>query len=240
MTLEELLELVKDNSEATKFINGLQDTNNTNVQTINKNETLINNLKTDLDKFKAGNSLVKEKLGLDQLNGDTLSEALTKLKSGKGDDGLKAEIENLQKMLNDSNVATETLKSDFANKERDWNTKDIISKYVNHESVIPTARQDVENRIRNAMSYDENNQPVFLNEDGTTKYINGQKADFETMYAEVKTNSPHLFKGETKSGSDAQANQGGSGQGLGKMSETERLELFRRDPEKFNQLKKQG
>lgn len=208
MDFEKLLELVGDNTEAVNFIKGVQETSTTNVQTINKNETLINNLKEDLGKYKQGNSLVKSTLGLEQLNEDSLKEALGKLSKGKTDDSASAEIQQLKDLLDGKNTEFDTLKSDFTNYQRDMNTKDIISKYSGDESVHASARIDVENRIRAVMSYDDNNKPVFKNEDGTTKYINDKPADFDAVFAEIKTTSPHLFNATTASGGGAQGNEG--------------------------------
>lgn len=211
MNFEELLALVTDNEQAVNFINTVKETTDTNVQTINKNETLINNLKGDLDKFKQGNSLVKTTLGIEQLNEDSLSEALGKLKKGSSDEATLAEINNLKSMLEGKNGEFEQLQGKFTDYQRDMNTKDIISKYSTHESVVPSARVDVENRLRAVMSYDDNNKPIFKNEDGSTKYINGVVADFDAVFAEIKTTSPHLFSATTASGGGSQGNNTNSG-----------------------------
>lgn len=233
MNFEELTALVGDNEKAKNFIKGVEETVNTNVQTINKNETLINNLKGDLEKFKQGNSLVKNTLGLEQLNEDSLKEAINSLKKGNPDEKTQNEIKQLQDMLKQKNNEVESLNNKFTQYQRDMNSKDMVKKYATHESVVPTARVDVENRINAMMSYDENNKPIFLNEDGTTKYIDGKAADFEAVFNEIKSNSPHLFVGTTASGGGTQGNQSNNNATVGKIDGTkEEQEAYIR--QKFN------
>lgn len=240
MDFKELLALVGDNAEAKTFIQGVEEQSNLNVQTINKNETLINGLKQDLSKFKEGNSLVKELLGVEQVNKDSLSEALGKLKNTKGDDAFKAELDNKEKVIQDLNSKLNDTVNQMTTQTREYNTSGIISKYANDESVISTAKDDVAMIMKSMLQYNESNEPVFLNSDGTTKYINNKPAGFDDVFAEIRSSKPHLFNKTTKDGGGTQSNNNNGQTSFKDMTETQRVELFRKDPTLFNQLKQQG
>lgn len=229
MDFQKLLELVSDNQEAQSFIKGVQETQETNVQTINKNETLITNLKGDLEKFKQGNSLVKSKLGLEQLNEDSLSEALSKLNKNGGDEALKNEIANLQKLLEEAKTQSTQLENNYVDQIRELKTgatlKDIIAK----AGVIEEAYDDAYSIAKSMMSFDENHNPIFKNADGTTKYLsNGKPMTMEDLPSVLKETKSYMFPRETKSGGGS---KGSDGQGGGQqitMNATEMMKQGRK------------
>lgn len=219
MDFTQLLELLKENQEAQTFIKGVQETQETNVLTINKNETLINNLKGDLDKFKQGNSLVKSKLGLEQLNEDSLSEALNSLKKGDLDAKSKAEIENLQRELEKANGLLTEKESAYTSQIQELKLGTKLSDLINNTSILPEARSDAMQIVKGMMKFDNENNPVFLNEDGTTKYINGKPMGLEDAIGSLQESRAYMFSRDTKGGSNGQGNDNGGSTG-GKLGGT--------------------
>ena len=210
MDFEKLMELVGDNDEAKNFVKGVQETQETNVQTINKNENLINNLKDDLGKFKKGNELVKTKLGIDQLNEDSLNEALQTKNKG-GDEKLIKEIENLKSELDSTSSKYEDTVKQYNSQIQELKVgsklDDISS---NFEFVDNQARKDAITFVKQQMKFNENNEPVFLNEDGTTKYLDGKPMGLDDAFKSIESERPYMFAPSTKGGSQSTSNDGGT------------------------------
>ena len=236
MDFNKLLELLKENQEATNFIKGIQETQETNVTTINKNETLINNLKGDLDKFKQGNNLVKSKLGLEQLNEESLSQALNSLKKGDLDEKSRLEIENLKSELSNSTSLLTEKENAFNTQIRELKLGTQLSDLLVKNGVLPNAVKSASREVSQMMKYDDNNNPIFLNEDGSTKYLNGKPMGLADAIENIKQEHDYMFSRDTKSGGGSQGNDGES-KGFTNMSEAERVQLFKTDPTRFNQLK---
>lgn len=223
MNFEQLLALVGDNVEAQTFIKGVQETQETNVQTINKNESLINNLKGDLEKFKQGNSLVKSKLGLEQLNEESLSEALSKYSKSKDDVVSKAEYENIKAELEKINGKYQEDTSKFNSTIQELKLGTQLQDLIAGTSILPEARQDALQIVKSMMKFNENNEPVFLNEDGTTKYHNGKPFGLADAVSSLQETRPYMFSRDTKSGGGTQPNNGSATTGkLGGTPEEER------------------
>jgi len=105
---EELLKLVGDNAEATALIGTIESkTTSNNDQakaTIDSLTNQFNDIKIEKDKYKAGNALVKEVLGLSLINRDTVSARLKELGTSDSAKDLakqlsekETEIQNIRK-----------------------------------------------------------------------------------------------------------------------------------------------
>ena len=210
MDFKQLLELLNENQEAQNFIKGIQETQETNVLTINKNETLINNLKGDLDKFKQGNNLVKSTLGLEQLNEESLSQALNSLKKGDLDEKSRLEIENLKSELSNSTSLLTEKENAFNTQIRELKLGTQLSDLLVKNGVLPNAVKSASREVSQMIKYDDNNNPIFLNEDGSTKYLNGKPMGLEDAVTDIKTTHDYMFVRDTKSGGGSQGNEGKS------------------------------
>jgi hypothetical protein len=129
MSYEKLKALVGDSEEGLGIIKTLEETASSNVKTINDLERRVTEVSDTRDKYKMGNSTVKNLLGLETINEETLKEFLDKNKGGKGgDEKLVGEINNLKDLLSKTNDEKGVMESDF-NKRFDTQALDNI--YLN-------------------------------------------------------------------------------------------------------------
>lgn len=215
MSWEKIREALGEGHELLGFVDAQKDSISTlqtsfNALEVEKGElvTKVNDIQTSRDKLK---NTIREKTGLETLDSESLDNYLAGIKKGNTDESVKAEIDNWRNELKKTKTEYDTLKSEFTNYQRDMNTKDMISKYVNDESVAPTAKLDLESRLRSAMSYDKDNKPTFKNKDGSTMLIDGKPATMDDVFNNIRQDAIHLFKGTTKSGGSAGGNNSGDG-----------------------------
>jgi len=201
MSWEQIKALVGDNSEMLSFIDNQKTNSDANIITINGLEKSKGEILTELKSFKEGNTLIKNVLGIDKLNEETLKEALNG-KGGKGDEKLTAEIGNLQKLLETANSEKSTLSSEYEGKIQ----KMALDNAISNSGVGATFANEAMyklgiNLIKDGASYEGDNI-IFKNADGTTAYngatpmsiqdkLNGLKAD--PLYS-------GLFKPDVSSG----------------------------------------
>lgn len=209
MSFAKLKELIGDNAEAIKIVDELESTSNTNVETINNLEKSIGEIKETRDKYKNGNSLVKNLLGLENINEETLNDYLSKNKKQGADETLTKEIDNLKKELENSNIKYQDLVNTSNTQIQDLKLGTQLSDLVGSLNIIPEARQDAIAIVKASMSFDENNNPIFRNEDGTTKYVDGKVMTLEHAVKGLEQSRPYMFAGDTKSGGGSQSNNGG-------------------------------
>ncbi len=239
MSFAKLKELIGDNAEAVKIVDELESTSNTNIQTINNLEKSVGEIQETRDKYKSGNSLVKSVLGLDQINEDTLKEFMSNSKGKGGDEKLLAEIDNLKNELATSNSKYDETVSTYNGQIRELKLGSQLDDLVGGLNIIPEARGDAKQIVKSMMSYDSDNNPIFLNEDGTTKYIDGKPMGLNDAVKSLEATRPYMFAKTTANGGGSQNNNGG-GQSFKDMSEADRIALFKSNPTKFNELKQQG
>ena len=111
-----------------------------------------------------------------------------------------------------------------------------LSDLLVKNGVLPNAVKSASREVSQMMKYDDNNNPIFLNDDGSTKYLNGKPMGLADAVTDIKTTHDYMFSRDTKSGGGSQGNDGQS-KGFANMSEAESVQLFKTDPTKFNQLK---
>lgn len=210
MDLEQVLTLVGDNEEAKSFINNLNTTSTNHVETINKNETLINNLKGDLDKFKQGNSLVKSELGIDQLNQDSLSEALSKLKKGSNND---EEISNLKLMIDKLNGEKTDITNGYESKITNLQLDNMIANSTAGANIqSDDAFATVKTLLKQGVVVEEGK--AIYKTDGVTQFgKDNQPLTLESKLESIKSNPIYagFFGKTTAGGGGSQNNNGGSG-----------------------------
>ena len=118
MSWDKVKALLSENAEGLALVEELETTSKKNIDTINSLETKTTGLAEDLSKFKQGNTLVKSLLGIEQVNEETLKEALAGKGKG-GDEKLLAELANFKK-INESLVNDKaTLSSGYEAKLQD-------------------------------------------------------------------------------------------------------------------------
>jgi len=207
---EKLKELVGDNSNALAEIENAQKALQDSTSTINKLEKTNGDLLVEVKKFKEGNSLVKNELGLDELNSDTIKQALSKFKK---DDN--AEVANLQKQL-------ESVTNDYEGKLKDATGK--LNGFVMESALSQTglaqkaanakAYEALKNDVLSGATLDGGNI-VFKNEDGTTRYgNNGKPYGLSDRVAEIEASEDYapFLKATNKGGSGTNPSQNSNGQ----------------------------
>lgn len=211
MSWEQLEALVGDNAEMAGVVKTLKESSTTMTNNYNALEKTNQGLLSDLTKFKAGNTLVKQSLGIDNLNEESLTEALSKLKGKSNDDKLVAEIDNYKNQLESQKNNFETEKGSLINEIRQLKNGSKLNEVIAGAGVIDdaSARSDLAMIVQNMMSYNDKNETVFLNEDGTTKFnVNNQPFTMEDAVNEVLTKRPYLKAGDVKGGSGARESNG--------------------------------
>ena len=227
MSWQKLKELLSESSDGLEIVKGLEATSLSNVSTINSLETKSSALSTDLSKFKLGNTIVKEHLGIEQLNEDTIKEALSKMKGGKGDEASLAEIGNLKKLLEESGVRESTLTTGYEEQLQEMALTNSL-RDIGIDSVASSTRASklLLDDLKSGAVF-ENNLIVYKGADGTTLYGKDNKPLTPTQrFAEMQSSEDYsgFFKADVKRGGGAQHNAGSSSNGLSrsKMSHSEK------------------
>ena len=227
MNYEQLLALIGDNAEAKTFIASIQQTSKDNTDKINTLERKAGEFKTSLDKFKLGNTLIKTSLGIDTLNEETLNEALSNLKGGKGDEKLTAEIANLKTLLETANSDKTTQSNEYESKLQTMALDNAISNSSVGANVANEAMFGiVKNLIKDGATY-ENGEIVYKNSDGTTAFSgSGKPMNINDKISALKSDANYagLFKPDANGGSGTppQNNGGSTGLKRGSMNHSEK------------------
>lgn len=230
MSFAKLLEIVKDNEEAVALVKGLQTSSESLTKEVNRLELVANEA---IDKRNKIKSVVKGTLGVDEITEEALKSLIS---SSKGDDKSKAEIENLQKQLAELANSKVTIEQSYKQKIQTMNLEREIASLGISDEVIPTKLDYLNFRVRQGLSFNDDGMPMFLNDDGSTKYVNGKPMTLQDRYSEILEKEPDLFKPNTKSGTGGQGGHSTVGKAFADMTESEKVALYRQDPNKYRQL----
>lgn len=210
---EKLRAFVGDNAEALALIDTIEGTSNENVQKINDLETTVEAVKQTRDQYKAGNALVKQVLGVDQVNEDTIKEAIKALKGGKGDDANKAEIDNLKKLLKETADERDNLKKDYEGKLQSMALDNALANAGLGANVANEAMYGIVADLVKKGAVLDGDQIVYKNEDGSTIYGDDkQPLNIQTKMDQLKNDPSYagLFKVDVVAGSGTPPRQGGA------------------------------
>lgn len=214
MSLEEVKKALSENSELVAYVEGLSN-KASNVDTltnkVNEFENKFNDAVSTRDKAKANLSLVKNTFGLEEITEEALSE-LKNSKNGKGDEKLLAEIDNLRSQMSTNDNAYKEDSNKLINEIRELRLGSQLSDLIATSNIIDdqTARKDAMNAVKSMMSFNEKNEPIFLKEDGTTRFnANGGTYSMQDAINDVLQQRPYLMARDTKSGGDSRGNSGG-------------------------------
>lgn len=203
---EKLLAFVGDNAEAQELVKSLEGSATSNVDRINTLERQVTDITTTRDKFKTGNTLVKDLLGLEAVNEDSINEALAKFKGNKGDEALTAEIANLKDLLSKSTTENQSLTQSYESKISTMALDNEIANSGVGANVVNEAMFGiVTGLIKQGAAYD-NGKIVYKNEDGSTVYgADKQPLTLSGRMETLKTdpNYAGLFKPVGNSGGGA-------------------------------------
>ena len=170
MSFEKLKGFVGDNQEALEVIKSLESASTANVERINSLESQVNDIKSTRDKYKQGNSLVKDLLGLENINEESLSEFLSNNKAGKGDEKLTAELDNLKQLLEKANNEKESIATEYEGKLSNMALTNAIRDLgIGSLASSPIAEQTILNYLKEGATL-EDGKIVYKKEDGSTVY----------------------------------------------------------------------
>jgi len=238
MDFEELLALVGDNEEAKGFVTGLQSTQKDNVTRINTLETQIGDITATRDKYKNGNKLIKDALGLENINEDSISEYLSKSKKGNPNEALTAEIGNLKSLLETATNEKETLKSEYETKMQKIGIKNSL-RDLGIDAIASSTRtaQDILREMEAGAVADGDN--IVYMQDGKTVYGNdGKPLTKEGKLAQLKSSEEFkpYFKPDALGGSGTQNNNGNGGKQPSDYTEAERVAMYKDNPTQFAEI----
>lgn len=230
MSFEKLIGVLGDNEEAKKIASELQVNFESLTREVNRLELVSNEAIEKRNKIK---SVVKGTLGVDEITEESLKALIS---SSKGDDKSKAEIENLQRQIAEIAKSKQDVELAYKQKIQSMNLEREIASLGIEDEVIPTKLDYLNFRVKSGLSFTEDGQPIFLNEDGSTKYVNGKPMTLKDRYSEILEKEPDLFKPSTKSGTGHESKGGPSGKSFKDMSEQEKVALYRRNPDEYRRL----
>lgn len=239
MTIEKMIELAGSDQAFVDGLKLLQTNTNNNVERINSLETQLTDVKSTRDSFKSGNALVKNLLGLEKINEDTLNEYLANNKKSSGDEKLLAEIDNYKNQMEKQGSDFGAEKDGLISQIRELKNGTLLSDAIAKAGIIDdgVARSDLANTIKGMMSYNDKNEVVFLNDDGATTKFNagGQPYSINDAIVSELEKRPYLKGTDVKSGGGASGNDGSGASGTGKAnlagSKEERMNYI---AEKYN------
>jgi len=198
---DKIIELAGSDSEMVAFLKAEQENSNNNVTRIQTLEKTNSGLLDEVKTFKQGNTLIKESLGLEQVNSDSISEALSKLKNAKGDEKLTNEINNLKGLLENANSEKESIVNDYESKiANNALTNSLRDLGVDALGINPMASKMMLDYLKEGATLDGEN--IVYKKDGVTEY-NGTNVLTPKDKLEAMKNDDNwkaFIKGDVNSG----------------------------------------
>jgi hypothetical protein len=230
---DKLKPLLENNEEGLKILGELESAQSQLTSKLNALEVDAKKAFETRDGVKAQLRLVKEKLGVDEISDEALEKVL---KGKKGDD---TEINNLKTLLEKANKEKEEEISKYQSKLNDYVMRSELTKTgLAQKALNPELYQILESIALQGATVGEDGAIVFRNPDGSTKYSNGGKpmtlAERVTELENSESYAP-MFKAESKNGT-AGKNGATTNKAPSEYSEQERIELFKTNPARFNQI----
>lgn len=193
----QLKKLLEGNDEALGILGEIEKTQSELTQTVNSLEVKFSEARDGRDKVKSQLRFVKDKLGVEELNEDTLAKALKQ----KGDD---AELLNLKAQLEKTAKEKEEIESSYKGKLSNYVMKTELSKTgLAQDAYNSEMYQILEGLVLTGATYQDDGKITFKNEDGSTVYSDkGKPMSLEDKVALIKADPRYapMFKGGTTSG----------------------------------------
>jgi hypothetical protein len=213
---EQLLALIGDNADAKKIVEQLKGSADQNVNQIQALELQLGDVKSTRDKFKEGNSIVKEMLQLEHVNKETIESALAQLKKTNVDDLTQKELSNLKDVIAKITGEKEELQTKMDTKIKDLILDNGIANLgLTSLAVNPLGAEFIQTRLKeNAFVLDDGKSIGFRKADGSTEYHpqSNRPLTLQDKLEDLKTNQDLqiFFKPTVPPGTNTPPN-GGSG-----------------------------
>lgn len=246
MSLEVLEKIAGElgNEELTGALAAVKASFSSNIDRIN---SLEKDVKSSAEKRDAIKTMVRGKLGLDELSEESLDKFLSSNKK-KGNDEFVAEKKQLEDMI----AMLQEEKSGLSNKLQNTINMNKVEKTLNSlgagsETNGEKAYELLLTEASRGVSFNEDGSIVFKANDGTTiRNTDGSPMSIQDRYNQLKDSDEFgfLFKEPaSKSGSGYKGGaRGGEGQvtSLEGLNDAQRVALFRNNPELFRKLAQQN
>jgi len=226
------------NEELAAAVSGLKQSSSSSLDRVNKLES---DLQKAIEKRDRQAQLVKSTFGLEELTEDALKSVLDK--AGKTDpDATKAETQQLMSLAEKLKKENEELSQKYQYTKNQYKIEKSLAKIGALEDTKGSKAYDILlSEITNGATFDENGILIFKANDGTTvRNADSSPVTLEQRYEALKNNEDlsFLFKEKrSKSGSGTSGTQGStSAKAPADYTEQERVDLYRRDPQRFQQL----
>ena len=232
---DEIIGLDGISPEMVAFLQAEKTNSANNVTTIQALEKTKVDLLAEVKNFKQGNTLIKDSLGLEQVNADSIAEAMEKLKNTKGDDKLTNEINNLKSLLETANSEKESIVNDYESKISDNALSNSLRDLgVDALGINPMASKMMLDYLKEGATLDGDN--IVYKKDGVTEYNGTNVLTPKDKLEAMKTddNWKAFIKGDVNSGTGGRESNGG-GKKPTEMSESERVQMFRDNPTLFKE-----
>ena len=227
---EKLLGIIGDNAEAKEIVEKIKESQDELAKAYNQMEIKFNEAKEGRDKVKEQLRLVKNKFGLEELNEEALEKALKM----KGDERFTAEIENLKKTLEEEVNKRKEVENSYKSKLQEVM---LDNAFANSGLVELAANKEtlkiLKMLAKEGATFDENNNIVFKNPDGSTAIVDGRPMTIEDKIKQISSNEAYagLFKPTVNSGANTSPDGVGGVKGGSipeGLSATEMMKMGRR------------
>lgn len=247
MSLEVLEKFATEqgNEELINAVNSIKESLSLSVS---KLSTYEKDLKKAIEKRDATKTLVKTKLGVDDLTEDALDTFLSQIKANP-DERVLNENKSLAEMLSNIKKDKETIESKYNDTVQNYQLEKTLSSLG--------AAQDTENQraydivlseVRRNAKFDDSGNIIFESNDGSIiRNKDGSPATLSDVYNQIKESEEFAFlfkRDRNKGGSGAGGAKGGGAKELAwfdksspEFSLTKQAELFRENPALYNKLK---
>ena len=251
---EKLIGLVGDNQSLKDEITAIQSKittdNETSKATIESLTTQFNDAKSSRDAYKKGNQLVKKALGIDSIDEVGVREKIESLSSNK--DSAK-QIQDLTDALSSKDDEIKTQAEGFTLKMNDFRVNDSLSKGIDSvsETLVddPLIRDAFKGHIlKNVGLVGDVVSPfTMVGDQRVPVIVDGKPQSVEDYTKSVLLGDSFASFRKTQVGSSAGSTGGGKSNGGDEryfdktspdFSLTKQGEIFKRNPEQYNQLSK--
>jgi hypothetical protein len=192
------------NEEVVNAVNGIKETYRSNLERV---KFLEGDLQKSIEKRDHIKNMVRNKLGVEELNEDSIDGVLARLKS-------TPEVDNMNKVIESLRADKESLSSEY---KKTVNLHNLERKLLDLGAIEDTenakAYDIVLKEISKTVAYDDNGNILFQGSDGLTlRNQDGSPITMSDMYKQIKDSEEFAFLFKTKrskQGSGATGNKSG-------------------------------
>jgi hypothetical protein len=238
----EVLEKFASESGNEELINAFNGVKKSVGDNINRMKFLEQESKSAFEKRDTLSNIVKSKLGLDEINDESIDSFLSKMNKNP-DAAMKADNDKLASMVDMLKTEKDGLNAKLQQTANSYKVEKQLTKLGAIEETEGAKAYDIVlAEVTSGASFDDTGEIIFKANDGTTiRNADGSPMSLADRYAQVKDSDELSFLFKTKRSKQGGGSQGGSTgsskiTSLDGLNDAQRLALFRQDPEQFKRL----